>query len=444
MAYLPLNVIGVWLCLCLAFSQPNYAQNCNNDPQVAIPSPNLIPADTVGMIPSAEPVVVPPHLVLAQGVIRFYRTFASPARGTVCPMYPTCSQYAYEAFNRHNPLQAWLMVSDRLMRCGADPQQYPQVLAGECYRWFDGDPKALKDGSGSVFRRDSRLKVSGGGTYPDMAADRAVLPERANFCESDSSMYRFAEWLKNRGDYGPAVIEFLRLEYYHPQSEFLLDARKSVCECYYLSGSYPEAIECVEGLLPTAMPCQAEGDLILIMGASYFRGSYYEKAIETFGRIPGKECFAQSEQCAKAMILQGLSAAYARKWKVAEKCFLEVSDSSQYVQQARSCAHLCSEIGSSRRRNPGLSGVLAIIPGLGYLYDGYPRTAISAFIINGVFIWGTVEAFQKDQEGLGATLGVIGLGWYAGNIYGSVTSARRSNEKQERDMLLKLDIGFRF
>ena len=88
--------------------------------------------------------------------------------------------------------------------------------------------------------------------------------------------------------------------------------------------------------------------------------------------------------------------------------------------------------------------MLALIPGLGYLYDGYPRTALSALIINGAFIWGAAEAYNEGRNGLGTMLGIIGLGWYAGNIYGSVTSAERSNHKLDADLLLKFDVGFGF
>lgn len=55
-----------------------------------------------------------------------------------------------------------------------------------------------------------------------------------------------------------------------------------------------------------------------------------------------------------------------------------------------------------------------------------------------------VEAYRDGNPGLAAGVGVIGLGWYAGSIYGSVVSARRSNEKTRTDWLLQFDIGFPF
>jgi putative component of membrane protein insertase Oxa1/YidC/SpoIIIJ protein YidD len=35
-------------------------------------------------------------------------------------MYPSCSHYSSQAFERHNPLAAWVLTTDRLLRCGHD------------------------------------------------------------------------------------------------------------------------------------------------------------------------------------------------------------------------------------------------------------------------------------------------------------------------------------
>ncbi|MBU1319434.1 MAG: hypothetical protein KKH67_09605, partial [candidate division Zixibacteria bacterium] len=95
-------------------------------------------------------------------------------------------------------------------------------------------------------------------------------------------------------------------------------------------------------------------------------------------------------------------------------------------------------------KSPTFAGMLAAIPGLGYLYDGYPKTALSSFIVNGLFFWGTYQAFDNRDYGLGALMGIFSFGWYTGNIYGSVISASRRNVKLERDILSRFNIGFVF
>jgi hypothetical protein len=61
-----------------------------------------------------------------------------------------------------------------------------------------------------------------------------------------------------------------------------------------------------------------------------------------------------------------------------------------------------------------------------------------------MFIWGTVEAFQSDNTGVGTVLSIFSFGFYAGNVYGSIESAQRRNSKLQKDLLAQFKIGFLF
>lgn len=52
--------------------------------------------------------------------IRLYQKILSRSDGDRCPMYPSCSAYAKQAFNTHGPVKGWILTSDRLLRCGHD------------------------------------------------------------------------------------------------------------------------------------------------------------------------------------------------------------------------------------------------------------------------------------------------------------------------------------
>ena len=54
-------------------------------------------------------------IVLA--LLRFYKTWISPALGERCRFYPTCSAYMYEAVERYGALQGCWMGLKRLLRC---------------------------------------------------------------------------------------------------------------------------------------------------------------------------------------------------------------------------------------------------------------------------------------------------------------------------------------
>ena len=143
-------------------------------------------------------------------------------------------------------------------------------------------------------------------------------------------------------------------------------------------------------------------------------------------------------------MLEGVSYAFESRWEEAARAFAEVGQRSLYTNDAIACEDLCAEGARLKLKNPTKAGVLAVIPGLGYLYDGYERTALSAFAVNTLFIWGTYEAFHHDNPGLGTVLAFFGASWYSGNIYGSVHSARRQNVHSHARLMAKFDLGFQF
>ena len=51
-------------------------------------------------------------------VIRFYQKFISPQLGfSKCKYYPTCSNYALEAFRKYGPVRAFFKSVWRILRC---------------------------------------------------------------------------------------------------------------------------------------------------------------------------------------------------------------------------------------------------------------------------------------------------------------------------------------
>lgn len=50
-------------------------------------------------------------------LIRFYRTVISPLLGPSCRYFPTCSQYALDAYREHNFFYASWLTLWRVLRC---------------------------------------------------------------------------------------------------------------------------------------------------------------------------------------------------------------------------------------------------------------------------------------------------------------------------------------
>lgn len=72
---------------------------------------------------------------LGLALIRGYQRLLSPILGSRCRYYPTCSDYAYEAVDRHGLFKGSLLAARRLGRCnpvggeGYDPVPETRSIA---------------------------------------------------------------------------------------------------------------------------------------------------------------------------------------------------------------------------------------------------------------------------------------------------------------------------
>jgi len=56
-------------------------------------------------------------LAITLASLRMYRRLISPLLPRACRFHPTCSQYSYEALQRHGMLRGSIMTIKRLSRC---------------------------------------------------------------------------------------------------------------------------------------------------------------------------------------------------------------------------------------------------------------------------------------------------------------------------------------
>ncbi|MGR3973881.1 MAG: hypothetical protein QRY72_04885 [Candidatus Rhabdochlamydia sp.] len=71
----------------------------------------------------------------------------------------------------------------------------------------------------------------------------------------------------------------------------------------------------------------------------------------------------------------------------------------------------------------------ALIPGSGYLYLGQKQSAVTAFLLNTLFIWGSVYSFHHHHLALGVILAGFEAGWYFGGIHGVKDEVKLYNER---------------
>ncbi len=71
----------------------------------------------------------------------------------------------------------------------------------------------------------------------------------------------------------------------------------------------------------------------------------------------------------------------------------------------------------------------ALIPGAGYLYIGQKKSALTAFLLNGLFIAAAYQFFHHRHVAAGIITTGFEAGWYFGGIYGAGEEAKYYNER---------------
>jgi hypothetical protein len=89
-----------------------------------------------------------------------------------------------------------------------------------------------------------------------------------------------------------------------------------------------------------------------------------------------------------------------------------------------------------RPRSGVAAGVLsAVLPGAGYFMGDRTRSALFALLFNGLLAWSTVEFVRHENYGAAAFAALIGSGFYAGSIVGSVRAVDSWNERKRHAII---------
>ncbi len=208
---------------------------------------------------------------------------------------------------------------------------------------------------------------------------------------SGSHNFSFYKWLLQEGDYYRAIGELRRIQWNSPRERWF-SIEKEILRLYQLSGHIDE------GLKEWSNFSKLHGELIsgherewlliktkLLLTKGDFSSVY--PFLITVSTLPdGKKI--------------------SNLLKEREKILLSPSDED---------------------RSPLLAGILsAVIPGAGQWYAGLPGNGIFTFLVISALGGGTWYLYSRNSSFFPLTLTLTIL-FYAGNIYGAVTSTCRMN-----------------
>jgi tetratricopeptide (TPR) repeat protein len=245
--------------------------------------------------------------------------------------------------------------------------------------------------------------------------------------------FRFAEQTMEKGDTLRAVVEFERFLHFFPDDKRVPKARLLMAQCYLNAKDYESARKILNEALNVYRGTLVGGKALFLMGESYYEQGLYEEAERYFKGVLG--AYSDPELRNSASYRLAWIQMQTGKWQEASETFKTVGAGSPLFLNAQDLS--VKSLGGEQLpyKDPTIAGAMSVVPGLGHVYCERYKDGLVAFLLNGLFIWATIDAFHGDQEVLGAVLGFIELGFYSGTIYSAVNSAHKLNRKVKDDFL---------
>lgn len=200
-------------------------------------------------------------------------------------------------------------------------------------------------------------------------------------------------------------------------SQRRLQLEYDIILCYYLANKYAEAIDVFESSCLTIVnpTFPAFNQLLLMVYDCYLHEDKEERAQTIFETI---QKFSP-ETSADLTIYQNL---VAGRLCEAQADIEQHPDFASIQPEMDSYYALAKSPDKARRLN-------MVLPGAGYYYVGQHKTAVTAFLINALFILASYECFRHGYPAAGIITASLESGWYLGGINGAGIAAQEYNNR---------------
>ena len=267
---------------------------------------------------------------------------------------------------------------------------------------------------------------------------RAVVAEEM----PAQKMISFADSLFEKGDYYRAITEYERVIFFHPGDPLALTARFQIAHAYLKGDRIDQAVERFRALNQEFPNDDIGRKAYYLLGEAYYQKRDYGRASDVFTSFI--ETYPGDQRIDAARIRLGWSYLRQGQWRQAADEFQKLPPDSPLHAQAEGLAGEAKDYPGIPRKSPSLAGGLsAVLPGAGQLYIERPGDALISFLLNGAFIWATVEAFHNDNNVTGGILLFFESGWYLGNVYNAVNGAHKYNRRTEQQYMDGLQDKYR-
>ena len=253
-----------------------------------------------------------------------------------------------------------------------------------------------------------------------------------NIIEIDADkQFAFAEFNFKNNEYAIAICEYKRFIYFFPNDKRIDQAMLRTGMSQLNIKNYTDAIDTFNNIINIASDMPHE--ITDIQAKAYFMKSRCYailndkiNAVATLGDLTQKT--KNTDVIDKANYYTGWLYIENRSWESAKRFFKKISPANREKYRIGFLTNELDKAKTIKKKSPGLAGMLSIIPGAGFLYCQRPYDALTSFLLNTAFILAAYESFDNGNSALGGVILFVEAGFFAGNIYGSISSAHKYNK----------------
>lgn len=242
---------------------------------------------------------------------------------------------------------------------------------------------------------------------------------------------RYADFLFRSANYREAVAEYERMVFlFHPGDEVKL----RLVQSYRMAGNPEMALQRAEMLWET--PANVSGRVSKeLFALKIITGNAPDLELQTNNNpwlLPEEKAFL----IASGQLLNS-------EYQKAEVSLSSVEIAGNPALVAYK--NIVDDALAQRYKSPVAAGIFsAIIPGTGKFYSGNWQDGLLSMSIIGVTAWQAYRGFEKRgvKSAYGWIYGIIGTGFYLGNIYGSVKEVNRYNHAKHHRIRIRVEAVF--
>jgi tetratricopeptide (TPR) repeat protein len=256
--------------------------------------------------------------------------------------------------------------------------------------------------------------------------------------------FSYAEKCFSDEEYQNAADEYKKFVFFFPDDERVEIARYKTCLSLYRSGRYRETIKSCRSFEDQADDTEISQKASFLISRSYLELGMNGPAVISLNNLLMRTKDIAVKDLAKyelgwiSLEYPSYTEEYSANIKKAHTYFGRISPHGikEFKIEELSCE--LDNYQAIAKKNPLIAGGLSIVPGAGQLYCERYQDSLVAFLLNAGLGIAAYESFDNKNYALGGLISFVGLGFYAGNIYGAVSSAHKYNKELNRNFIKEL------